>query len=233
MCGRFVATASDAVLAGYLDVDEVVIPPDASPPASWNVAPTDAVRAVAATREGNRRLLGTYKWGLVPSWAKDAKGGARMINARAETLESKFKNAVSRHRCLVPADGFYEWERVDEKTKQPWFIHRSDGAPLVFAGLWEAWRDPAGPADGPWLRTCTIVTTAANDLVGRIHDRMPVVLSPDSWARWLDRDLTDPAAVRDLLVAADPRQFEMYEVSTAVNSVRNNSGELVVPLNSR
>jgi putative SOS response-associated peptidase YedK len=235
MCGRFVATASDAVLADYLNVDEVVVPAadTGSPEPSWNVAPTDAVRAASESRDGGRRLLGTYKWGLVPSWAKDVKIGARMINARAETLDSKFKAAFSRRRCLIPADGFYEWQKLDAKTKQPWFVHRADGAPMVFAGLWEVWRDPAGPEDGPLLRTCTIVTTSANDLVARIHDRMPAVLSPSDWDRWLDRSITDTAEVRDLLAPADPRLFEMYEVSTEVNSVRNNSGQLVLPLNSR
>lgn len=229
MCGRFVATASDAVLADYLNVDEIVVP-DNSP--SWNVAPTDAVRAVSESKD-DRRLLGTYKWGLVPSWAKDVKIGSRMINARAETLDSKFRAAFERRRCLIPADGFYEWEKVDAKTKQPWFVHRSDGAPMVFAGLWEVWRDPSGPEDGALLRTCTIVTTEANALVAPIHDRMPAVIAPGDWDRWLDRSLTDTSQVRDLLGPPDPRQFEMYPVSTEVNSVRNNSDQLVLPLNSR
>jgi putative SOS response-associated peptidase YedK len=231
MCGRFVSTAPPAVLADYLRVDEVRT--EALDP-SWNVAPTDRVYAVSeSSRPEHERLLGTYKWGLVPSWAKDVKVGARMINARAETLESKFKAAYSRRRCLLPADGFYEWEKKDDGKKQPWFIHRADGAPMVFGGLWEIWRDPEGPEDAELLRTCTIVTTSANDLVARIHDRMPVVISPSDWDRWLDRTVTDPSAVRDLLAPADPRQFEMFEVSPRVNSVRNNDGDLLLPLNSR
>ncbi len=203
---------------------------------SWNVAPTDRVYAAAerAAREGEpaQRVLGTYRWGLVPSWAKDPSIGSRMINARAETLERKFRRALERRRCLVPADGFYEWERRDDGTKQPWFIVRADGAPMVFAGLWELWRPPGAEGDEP-LRTCTIITTEANDLVARLHDRMPVVLGPSDWDRWLDRAVTDPAAVRDLLAPPDPRAFEMYEVSTRVNNVRNNDGRLVLPLNSR
>lgn len=204
--------------------------------ASWNVAPTDTVYAAAETRphdgEPGRRLLGTYRWGLVPSWAKDPSVGSRMINARAETLEKKFGKAFERRRCLIPADGFYEWERRDDGTKQPWFIHRADGAPMVFAGLWEVWWDPAAEEDAEPLRSCTIVTTDANDLVRPLHDRMPVVLAPADWDLWLDREVTDPKALRGLLVPADPRALEMFEVSTRVNSVRNNDDELVLPLNS-
>ncbi len=235
MCGRFVATTTPAVLADYLRVDEVRTE---ALDASWNVAPTDAVYAVAETKD-DRRLLGSYKWGLVPHWAKDPGVGSRMINARAETLTSKFKRAFERRRCLLPADGFYEWEKRDDGKKQPWFVHRADGAPMVFAGLWEIWHDPAQPEDaaspgqsGP-LRTCTIVTTGANDLLAPIHDRMPVVLSPKDWDLWLDRDVTDAGALSGLLVPADPRQFEMFEVSPRVNSVRNNDGDLVTPLNPR
>lgn len=229
MCGRFVATLSPTQLAPYLGVDEIRTE---ALDASWNVAPTDPVYAVAENRE-NQRLLGTYRWGLVPSWAKDVKIGARMINARAETLTSKFGRAFERRRCLLPADGFYEWEKREGGGKQAWFIHRTDEAPLVFGGLWELWRDPEGPEDADPLRTCTIITTAANDLLRPIHDRMPVVISPSDWDRWLDRDLTDPAAVQDLLAPADPRQFERYEVSPRVNSVRNNAGDLVAPINPR
>lgn len=231
MCGRFVATTTPAVLADYLRVDEVRTE---SLDPSWNVAPTDAVYAVAETKD-ERRLLGTYKWGLVPHWAKDPSVGSRMINARAETLSTKFTRAFERRRCLLPADGFYEWERREDGTKQPWFVHRADGAPMVFAGLWELWHDPAKPEDedAEPLRTCTIVTTDANDLLAPIHDRMPVVLSPADWDVWLDRAVTDTDAVAHLLAAPDPRQFEMFEVSPRVNSVRNNGGDLVTPLNPR
>ncbi|HUP86016.1 MAG TPA: SOS response-associated peptidase [Acidimicrobiales bacterium] len=229
MCGRFVATASPAQLADYLRVDGVRT--EALGP-SWNVAPTDAVYAVAENRDSDR-LLGAYKWGLVPFWAKDAKGGARMINARAETLESKFRRTFERRRCLLPADGFYEWEKLEGGGKQPWFIHRADGAPMVFAGLWEVWKpEDAAEEDEP-LRTCSIITTSANDLLARIHDRMPAVISAHDWELWLDRSVTDTSAVRHLLAPADPRQFDMFQVSPAVNSVRNNHGDLVAPLNPR
>jgi putative SOS response-associated peptidase YedK len=229
MCGRFVSTATPSQLADYLRADEVRTE---ALDASWNVAPTDPVYAVAENRE-EQRLLGSYKWGLVPFWAKDAKVGARMINARAETLETKFRRTFERRRCLLPADGFYEWEKLEDGKKQPWFIHRADGAPMVFAGLWEVWKPEGASDEDEPLRTCSIITTEANELLARIHDRMPAVISPHDWELWLDRSVTDVAAVRHLLAPADPRQFDMFEVSTAVNSVRNNSGELVTPINPR
>ena len=234
MCGRFVATATPAQLADYLHVDEIRT--EALEP-SWNVAPTDAVYAVAESRpepDANaRRILGTYQWGLVPFWAKDPKVGARMINARAETLESKFRRTFERRRCLLPADGFYEWEKLEGGKKQPWFIHRADGAPMVFAGLWEVWKpEGAGDDDEP-LRTCSIITTEANELLAPIHDRMPAVVGPQDWERWLDRSVTDTASLRPLLAPADPRSMERFAVSTEVNSVRNNSGDLVRPINPR
>ena len=229
MCGRFVATATPSQLADYLRVDEVRTE---ALDASWNVAPTDEVYAVAENRE-ERRLLGTYKWGLVPFWSKTDKGGPKMINARAETLTSKFRRTFERRRCLLPADGFYEWEKLEDGTKQPWFIVRADGAPMVFAGLWEVWKPEGASEDDEPLRTCSIVTTAANDLLASIHDRMPLVLGPSEWDLWLDRDITDPGRLQHLLRPTDPRLFDMFEVSKAVNSVRNNSGELVRPINPR
>jgi putative SOS response-associated peptidase YedK len=229
MCGRFVATATPAQLADYLHVDAVRTE---ALEASWNVAPTDAVYAAAENRE-HQRLLGTYQWGLVPFWAKDPKVGARMINARAETLTSTFRRTFERRRCLLPADGFYEWEKLDDGKKQPWFIHRADGAPMVFAGLWEVWKPEGATEDDEPLRTCSIITTAANELLAPIHDRMPLVLNPQDFDRWLDRDLTDVESLRDLLVPGDPRSLVRYEVSPEVNSVRNNHGDLVRPLNSK
>ncbi len=227
MCGRYVSASSPADLAAYLGAAEIRTEALA---ASYNVAPTDPVYAVAET--AGARVLGAFRWGLVPRWSKNRSTVARMINARAETLASKFAASFERRRCIVPADGFYEWERRDDGTRQPWFIRRADGAPMVFAGLWELWRPPEAPEDAEPLRTCTIVTTGANDLVRPIHDRMPVVLVPGDWDRWLDRDVTETRLLRGLLGPADPRQFEMFPVSTRDNSVRNNGGDLVEPLNS-
>ena len=234
MCGRFVATATPSQLADYLHAEEIRT--EALEP-SWNVAPTDAVYAVAQNSPepgvAAKRILGSYQWGLVPFWAKDVKVGARMINARAETLESKFKRTFERRRCLLPADGFYEWEKLDNGKKQPWFIHRSDGAPMVFAGLWEIWKPKDAPDDAEPLRTCSIITTDANDLLAPIHDRMPVVLNPQDWDEWLDRSITDTSSLQRLLVPADDRALERFAVSTEVNSVRNNHGDLVRPINPR
>ena len=216
------------MLADYLRVDDIRTETLAD---SWNVAPTDSVYAVAENRE-HKRLLGSYTWGLVPSYVKDAKGGPKMINARAETIEKRFGRAFERRRCLVPADGFYEWEKRPDGSKQPWFIHRADRTPLVFAGLWEVWWPDGADRDvDEPLRTCTIVTTEANDLVRPIHDRMPVLLAPSDWDRWLARDNADLAALRALLVPADERALEMYAVSPRVNSVKNNDGDLVLPIN--
>lgn len=229
MCGRFVATATPSQLADYLHAEEIRT--EALEP-SWNVAPTDAVYAVAHDRD-DRRLLGSYQWGLVPFWAKDPKVGSRMINARAETLGSKFKRTFERRRCLLPADGFYEWQKLDNGKKQPWFIHRADGAPMVFAGLWEVWKPKDAPEDAEPLRTCSIITTEANELLAPIHDRMPVVLNPQDWDEWLDRSSADTSSLQRLLVPADPRALERFAVSTEVNSVRNNHGDLVRPLNPK
>jgi putative SOS response-associated peptidase YedK len=149
-----------------------------------------------------------------------------MINARAETLAEKpaFRDAFARRRCIVPADGFYEW-----RAGQPFHIVMRDRAPMAFAGLWETWRDPAAPPDAGLLRTCTIVTTSANDAIRPFHDRMPVVLSGEHWAEWLDRENRDTAALSSLLVPADAGRFEVVAVAPLVNSVRNNGPELVEP----
>lgn len=229
MCGRFVSTTPPAALAGYLGVDEVCTAPL---PPSWNVAPTDPVYAVSETPAG-RRLLGAYRWGLVPPWAPDPSIASRRINARAETLETKFAQPFERRRCLLPADGFYEWERRPDGTKQAWFIRRVDDAPMVLAGLWDLWRPKEAGEAGEAMRTCTIVTTRANALLAPIHDRMPVMVDPSDWDEWLDREHRATAALRRLLEPADVSVLERFEVSSRVNSVRNNGGDLVAPLNPR
>jgi len=204
-------------------VDEIVV--DDRPP-SWNVAPTADVYAVARSRRGRRRL-GTLRWGLVPSWADNPSGGARLINARAETVATNgvYRESFARRRCIVPADGFYEWQAPAEPgdTKQPYFIRAVDGQALALAGLWDSWRD----AEGRWLRTCTIVTTGANDVVAPLHDRMPVVLPEEAWAGWLDASELDVRGARALLAPAPAGVLERHRVSTAVNSARNDGPELV------
>ena len=190
----------------------------------------------AAEGEGVRELR-VVRWGLVPFWAKDISIGSRLINARAETVASKpaFRHAFARHRCLLPADGFYEWEKSgDSKSarKQPHYIRREDGGVLAFAGLYELWRDKDRPDDDPdsWLWTATIITTRAEDEVGRIHDRMPMVIEPGRWADWLDPAAPSTEALHGLMTPAASVHLTTYPVSTEVNSVRNNGPGLIEPM---
>jgi len=253
MCGRYASTSRPDTLVQEFDIDEIL---GELPGPDYNVAPTAAVPAVLERRskvdDTIVRRLSPLVWGLVPSWAKDVKGGARMINARVETVAEKpaFRRAFAARRCLLPADGFYEWytpeasEQVLGRTptgasgrsakgkKQPFFIHRTDGSLLVMAGIYEIWRDPTKDRedDSAWLRTCSVITTEATDAVGHIHDRMPMVVPQPSWDAWLDPTLTDPQAALDLLQVTEPTALEAYAVSTAVNSVRNNGATLLEPL---
>ncbi len=223
MCGRFVQTSSPKLLVERFDIDEVVVEGELAP--SYNVAPRAEVLTVIA--RGGIRRLGRMRWGLVPSWATDATVGDRMINARAESVMEKpaFRNALVRRRCLVPADGFYEWQATGGRAKQPMFIRGRAPAPLAFAGLWEVWRDPDDPEPAP-LRTCTILTTTANQCVAPIHDRMPVVLARAGWERWLSDD-DDAAAAAALLVPAPDDLLEAYPVSTRVNRAANDDASLI------
>ena len=183
------------------------------------------------------RELRVVRWGLVPFWAKDISIGSRLINARAETVASKpaFRHAFARHRCLLPADGFYEWEKSGDSKgarKQPHYIRREDGGVLAFAGLYELWRDKDRPDDDPdsWLWTATIITTRAEDEVGRIHDRMPMVIEPGRWADWLDPAAPSTEALHGLMTPAASVHLTTYPVSTEVNSVRNNGPGLIEPM---
>jgi putative SOS response-associated peptidase YedK len=231
MCGRYTSTSTVDDLAAAYQVDEVRTE---QLPLRYNVAPSQPVYAVAVRRSGHR-ALGSFKWGLVPSWAKDPKIGNRMINARGETAASKpaFSAALARRRCLIPADGFYEWQRRNRPDgrpagRLPYAIRRVDGVPMAFAGLWEVWRDPDDP-EGPLLRTCAIVTTSANDLMAPIHERMPVVLAPEDWSVWLD-PASELSVIEGLLVPAPADRFEAYPVSSLVNNVNNEGTELLEPL---
>lgn len=240
MCGRYASTRSPQDLTRLFQVTDWR-PEEALAP-SWNVAPTDAVYAVLerADREnggGPSRQLRTVRWGLVPSWAKDVKIGARMINARVETVHEKpaFRRAFAKRRCILPADGFYEWDPVkDEKTgklyKQPYFIHPGDGQVMALAGLYEYWRNPDVPQDddpGAWVTTCTIITTEATDAAGRVHPRMPLALPPDHYDTWLDPLHQDTDDLRALLTQPADGQLDARPVSTAVNDVRNNGPHLL------
>jgi putative SOS response-associated peptidase YedK len=244
MCGRYATARQPDDLVEEFGVDRVAVDEAALPefplPANYNVAPTDNVYAVlermdkAQPAAAPQRQLRVVRWGLVPSWAKDPKVGARMINARAETLAEKpaFRKAFAARRCLLPADGYYEWY-VDDATrkKQPYFICGRSGGILPMAGLFEFWRDPDARADtDPWLWSCTVITTEATDDLGRLHDRMPMLVEPANWDRWLDPRLDDPAQLQRLLVPAAPGRLEAYPVSTQVNDVRHNGPELIAAL---
>ncbi len=221
MCGRYFLTAPGEVLAELFELDE-------KPPIKprYNIAPTQEVAIVRARPAGGRELAFVH-WGLVPHWAKERGIGNRMINARAETLAEKpaFRDSFKRHRCLIPADGFYEWQKVGA-AKQPWLVRRRDGAPFAFAGLWSRWRDPAGPES---LDSTAIVTTNANPLVAPIHDRMPVILPPESWASWLDPGSHDRVRLDPLLIPFDPAAMEAFPVSRRVNRPANDDPACLEP----
>lgn len=223
MCGRFVQAHGAAEYAEHFGAS-VSVAESLRP--SWNVAPTDSVYAVA--EHDGRRMLGTFRWGLIPWFAKDAKMGARHINARAETAASKpaFRDSLARRRCIIPADGFYEWERLESGGKLPHFIFREDGSPLALAGLWASWRDD----EGERIASCTVITTTPNDLVSPIHDRMPVVLTKNDWEAWLSPDLVDAGDAEAMMRPLPPGLLAEYPVSTLVNSVRNNFAECIEPL---
>ncbi len=218
MCGRYTLSTPVGVLAEEFGLGGTL--PDL--PASYNVAPTQEVPAILGN-DGERRLE-LLRWGLVPAWADDPQVGSRMINARSETAPEKpsFRRAFRDRRCLIPADGFYEWKRTSD-GKQPYRIHMGDGRPFAFAGLWESW--DKGREE---IRSCAILTTAANALVGEIHDRMPVILAPDAYDVWLD-----PGSERDeltgLLAPYPEEEMEAYPVSRLVNSPRNNDPRCVEP----
>lgn len=230
MCGRYVSTSQPDEIARYFGAEPTEALAAAPSEDNYNVAPTNNVMIVLET--GDTRLVDVARWGLVPSWAKDLSIGSKLINARAETLATKpaFRRAFARKRCIIPVDGFYEWQKIPgQKRKQPMFIHRADGDRFAFAGLWELWRNPEAPEDAP-LRTCTIITGAPNEAVARIHDRMPVMLAPDTWTPWLDREMHDTDVLGKFLVPAPSSIIAMHPVSTAVNNVRNKNPELIDPV---
>ncbi|MER6576979.1 SOS response-associated peptidase [Nonomuraea sp. NPDC001023] len=238
MCGRYASARKKHELLEEFQV-ELDGEPDKELGADFNVAPTKNVYAVMSrsSKEDEHpvRQLRIVRWGLVPVWAKDPSIGSRLINARAETLAEKpsFRQAFAKRRCLIPADGYFEWMAVEgEKKKQPYFIHPADGGVLAMAGLYEFWKDRTRDDDDPlkWLVTCTVITTDAEDQLGRIHDRMPMMIERDRWADWLDPGLTDTERASRLLVPAEAGRLAAYPVSTDVNNVRNNGPDLIKPL---
>ena len=228
MCGRYVSSTPPDEIARYFDAE---LTTEAAIPASYNVAPTDDIYVVL--EDGGVRQVAAHHWGLVPFWAKSPAIGSRMINARAEGIETKnaFRGALKRQRCLIPADGFYEWRKTTgEKVKQPFFIHRPDGEPLAFAGLWEEWKGPDREGGAERLRSATIITTTPNELMATIHDRMPVILPPSAWDAWLDPTNAEVATLGKLLVPAPSGVLEMHPVSRDVGNVRNDGPYLIEPI---
>jgi len=253
MCGRYASARKRIELLEEFDVQRDVAADDELAP-DYNVAPTKPVYAVLNRRPASpedqaneerdalderqpdaaERQLRVVRWGLVPFWAKDVKIGSRMINARAETLAEKpaFRRAFAVRRCLLPADGYYEWQKQPGSAKQPIYISRKDGHSLAFAGLYELWRDGSVAKEDAdaFLWTATIITTSAPDELGMIHDRMPMIIDSRKWADWLDPANGDVADLRTLLTPAAVSGLQTYPVSTDVNSVRNNGPWLIEPI---
>lgn len=218
MCGRFVLNADPNAIQLHFNLKQM---PETLQ-ARFNVAPTQSIPVISNDQPD---ALTLYRWGLIPFWAQDTTVGARMINARSETLHEKrsFKHAYRRRRCLIPANGFYEWKQADGKGKQPYYIHLKDDVLFAFAGLWDQWRSP----DGETIRSCTIITAPANAVVAPLHDRMPVMLHKNDYDTWLAQDEMPPDALAPLLRPYDGDAMEAYPVSHAVNSPRNDTPDLI------
>ncbi|MFC6153811.1 SOS response-associated peptidase [Nocardioides yefusunii] len=250
MCGRYASSSSAEDLVDEYEVVENLVRTPLHP--NYNVAPTTQVPVVLerpdrVTSEGlhvpGARQLRTLRWGLVPGWAEDVSVGARMVNARSESAATKpaFRRAFSARRCLVPADGYYEWQDLSRDgagtagakvPKQPWFVRPADGSPLTMAGLFEIWRDPALPSDhpDPFVWTCTVLTTQATPDLAHVHDRMPLTVPDDLRDAWLDPALTDVDEVVALVRPAGAGTMTAHPVARTVNSVRNNGPDLLAPL---
>lgn len=219
MCGRFTQTQSAEAIATLFQLAE---PPTVTP--SYNIAPTQSVGVIVATVDQPAHQFRPLRWGLIPSWAKDPSMGNRLINARSETVAEKpaFRSAFRQRRCLVLADGFYEWRR-SQGQKQPFYFHLREQPLFAFAGLWEQWHSPEGEA----IASCTILTTAANELLSQVHDRMPVILAPNTYDQWLDPTLRDPERLKPLLQPYPATFMDSYPVSSQVNSPRHNSPDCI------
>jgi putative SOS response-associated peptidase YedK len=217
MCGRYAQNTDPKKLAKEFKVAEV---PTVEP--RYNIAPTQEVLGVSELQDG--REMAFYRWGLVPAWAKDASMGARLINARSETVQEKpaFRQAFKQRRCIIPADGFYEWQRTQGR-KQPFFFRMRDERPFGFAGLWERWEGEGGQV----INSCTILTTEANEVLRPVHDRMPVILHPDEYEMWLDPDVRKLDLIKEMLRPYPAEEMTSYPVSTAINSPQNQGVTLI------
>ena len=218
MCGRYRLSRRKQIISEHFDA--VSDAEDWIP--RYNIGPTQPVPVIRQHPTEPTRHLSQMRWGLIPSWSKDGSGAARMINARSETAATlpAFRDPMKYRRCLVPADGFYEWKRSGT-TKQPFCFEVRDGELFAFAGLWEGWKDPGGK----WIKTCTILTTTPNVVTSAVHDRMPVILDPGDYDLWLDPGMKDSSAISQLLKPLDARLMGSYPVSSRVNQVQNDDAE--------
>ncbi len=221
MCGRFILSEPKKVKAKDLKIKQEEV--DLLKPC-YNIAPSNKIAAILNEKERHIELL---RWGLIPSWSKDETIGARMINARAETLSEKpsFKGLFNKHRCLILADGFYEWAE-DARGKQPYFIHLKSNEPFTFAGLWSHWKNPKGEE----LKTCAIITCAPNALMEKIHNRMPVILDGEARDAWLDPENKEGTVLTTLLKSYPPKEMEAYPVSKIVNAPQNDTEACIKPI---
>ena len=221
MCARFTLVTPAKDVAEEFQLEEI---PSLAP--RYNVAPTQPVATVRRKEGRGKREFASLRWGLIPSWAKDLKIGARMINARAETLSEKpaFREAFRERRCLIPADGFYEWRRVGSK-KQPFYFRLRGGRSFAFAGLWERWE-----GQGAAVESCTLLTTDANDLLRPVHERMPVILNPEDYETWLDSSVRGTERLRPLFAPYSPEEMDFHPVGMRVNSPKNDDPACIEPL---
>ena len=223
MCGRYRLSRRKQMIEEQFDCD----PWDEDRSPRYNIAPTQAVPVIRQHPKEPDRQISTMRWGLIPNWAKSSDGAAGMINARSETAASKpaFRDPLKFRRCLIPADGFYEWARKG-KSKQPYCFEVNEGELFAFAGIWDGWKN----ADGQWIKTCSILTTTPNAVTSTVHDRMPVILNPDSYDLWLDPGMNDVGGVSELLKPYEARMMRCYPVSTRINHVANDDEECSRPI---
>lgn len=226
MCGRFVSKAEKEEIKKEFNVE---IAAGNVPAARYNIAPTQMIAAIAEIE--NARELASFKWGLIPHWAKDDSIGNKLINARAETLTEKpsFREAFRSRRCIIPASGFYEWQKQAKGAKQPFYFYLKDKEVFGFAGLWEEWLDEQ---TGELTETCTIITTEANEVLKPVHDRMPVILKAGDYDFWLDEKVKDTSKLQNLLIPYSAKEMDSHAVSRSINNPAANSEELIAPLNS-